>query len=344
VKKRIEENYVAIVGSAFVAALILVSVALWLLKKPEQQAANNNAAPSPETNSDKKDKGAKKEKKNAPTAATRWTSDNTYESSGAVWIPGTNQVLFVDDKASRNIDCVTLDQDGNQSGDIIPVPLGVEVDDAEDLTFDGTYVYVIGSQFRKKTDKGDGIVRFKYDPQSHAVSELQGIEDLKGLLEKNVTELATSQGQVRTEDAINIEGLGWDPNGKRLMLGFRDPLVNGVAMVVPVSLKDANAGFTADNLSFAPAIKLDLEGLAIRAIEWDAAKSKFVIVAGATEGEKKSDFYLWSWDGSGTPTRVVELDKKMKPEGITSVDLNGDHFLYVVGDAGYYLRLDDPIQ
>jgi hypothetical protein len=163
-------------------------------------------------------------------------------------------------------------------------------------------------------------------------------------LVENVPELSGSEGQVRTEQAINIEGLGWDPNGKRLLLGFRNPLVDNLAMIVPVSLKDAYGQFTADNLSFAPAIKLDLGGLAIRSIEFDSAKSKFLVIAGATEGEKKEGFVLYSWDGSAAPQKLMDLDKKIKPEGITAVDLNGDHFLYLVGDAGYYMRLADPLE
>ena len=341
-KDRREENYVLIVGAAFVLALVVVSAALWVLK----QGKDPVSAGLPQANStgDDKGKGKGKKDKKPPTDAKQWAGGKTYESSGAAWVAGTNQVLFVDDKDAQNIFCVTLDDNADQSGDLIAVPLGTTVDDAEDITFDGTYYYVQGSQFRKKSDQGAGIVRFKYDPTSRSVSDLQGIEDWKGVLIKNVTELAASQGQVRTEDAINIEGLGWDPNGKRLMLGFRNPLMNGSAMIVPVGLKDAAGAFTADNLSFAPAVKLDLEGLAIRAIEWDAAKNKFLIIAGATEGEKKEGFFLWSWDGSGAPEKVEELDKKIKPEGIASIDRDGNHFLYVVGDAGYYQRLDDPLQ
>ena len=341
-KPRREENYVFIVGAGFVLALVLVSAALWILRQRPEKGDNRAPTATPAETTEKNGKG-KKDKK-LPTDAKAWTGDKIYESSGAAWVPGTNQVLFVDDKDADNILCVTLDDDANQSGDIIPVPLGTKVDDAEDLTFDGTYFYVVGSQFRKKSDTGAGIIRFRYDPASHTISEMQGIEDLKGLLIKNVPELSGAQGQIRTEAAINIEGLGWDPNGKRLLFGFRNPVVDGKAMVVPVSLKDPAGAFTADNMSFAPAVKFDLEGLAIRSIEFDAAKGKFLLIAGATEGEKKEGFSLWSWDGSGTPAKLLDLDKKIKPEGITSIDRDGEHFLYIVGDAGYYLRIDDPVQ
>jgi len=339
-KRGREEKYVLIVGGGFVLALLLVTAALWVLNR--RAAERGESTPNlPEPTSEKGEKGKKNKKGNSDAKA--WQSDKTYESSGAAWVPGTNQVLFVDDKDSQNILCVTLDDEANQSGDVIAVPLGTKVDDAEDITFDGTYYYVQGSQFRKKSDTGAGIVRFKYDPTSHSVSELQGVEDWKGLLIKNVPELSVAEGQVRTEDAINIEGLGWNPNGKRLMLGFRNPLLNGMAMVVPVGLKDPAGAFTADNMAFGAAIKLDLQGLAIRSIEYDAVKGKFLIIAGATEGEKKDGFYLWSWDGSGTPERLVELEKKIKPEGVTVIDKDGEHFLYIVGDAGYYMRLADPL-
>ncbi|MFL6373275.1 MAG: DUF3616 domain-containing protein [Pyrinomonadaceae bacterium] len=342
-KARREEDYTMIVGAGFVLALVIVSAAIWVLK--QRPGGNGNTPATPEATQDKEKKGKdKKDKKQPSSEAKKWAGDKAYESSGAIWVPGTDQVLFVDDKDDANILCVTLNENADQSGDLIPVALGAKVDDAEDITSDGTYFYVISSQFRKKSNEGAGIVRFRYDPSTHTVQDLQAIQDLKGLLIKNVPELAVSKDEVRTENAINIEGLAWDPKGKRLLFGFRDPLVNGSAMIVPAMLKDPNAGFTADNLSFAPAIKLNLEGLAIRSIEWDATKTKFLIIAGATEGEKKEGFFLWSWDGSGAPQKLQELDAKIKPEGITSVDAGGDHFLYVVGDAGYYLRLADPVQ
>jgi hypothetical protein len=340
VKTKREEDYTIIIGAAAVLALVIVSATLWVLKQSGSSAKNPPATPDATQEKKGKDKKDKKE----VTDAKAWTGAGDRESSGAAWVPGTDQVLFVDDKDDANIVCVTIDADGNQAGDIIPVPLGTKVDDAEDISFDGTYFYVIGSQFRRKSDTGAGIVRFRYDANTHTVQDVQGINDLKGLLIKNVPELGAAQGQVRTEEAINIEGLGWDPSGKRLLLGFRNPLVDGSAIVVPVGLKDPNGAFAADNLVFASAIKLNLEGLAIRSIEYDAAKSKFLIIAGATEGEKKEGFYLYAWDGSGDPRKLQELDRKIKPEGITSIEREGDHFLYVVGDAGYYQRLPDPIQ
>ena len=340
--KQRDESYVFLVVAAAVLALAVVSAALWYLKGsplPVETAKGTPQQPSEKETKGKKDKGEKK----AVSDARHWTNADGRESSGAAFVPGTNQVLFVDDRDSANILCVTLDDDANQSGDLIQVPLGTNVDDAEDITFDGTYFYVTGSQFRRKSDRAASIVRFKYDAENHSVSELQAVVGLPALLEKNVPELADSTGQVRTENAINIEGLGWDPNGKRLLLGFRNPLVDKQALVVPVSMTDPNGAFAADNLTFAPAMKLDLQGNAIRSIEFDSAKGKFLIVSGATEGEKKDAFYLWSWDGAGAPQQVVELDKKIKPEGITTVDRDGDHFLYLVGDAGYYQRLADPL-
>jgi hypothetical protein len=51
---------------------------------------------------------------------------------------------------------------------------------------------------------------------------------------------------------------------------------------------------------------------------------------------------LWEWSGNPTqqPRRIAKLDEKFKPEGITAVTINGQHFVMVVGDAGSYLKLD----
>jgi hypothetical protein len=36
----------------------------------------------------------------------------------------------------------------------------------------------------------------------------------------------------------------------------------------------------------------------------------------------------------------MTLDEKMKPEGVTSVTINGRSYAFVVGDSGSYLKLD----
>ena len=68
----------------------------------------------------------------------------------------------------------------------------------------------------------------------------------------------------------------------------------------------------------------------------------FLIISGAPETEKKTDFGLWEWSGNATeqPRRLTKLEEDVKPEGITGASINGQNFVIVVGDAGKYLKLE----
>jgi len=72
-----------------------------------------------------------------------------FESSGVVYVPGSDAVLFVDDGKPREIYWMQLDGSGRQKGAVKSVPLGVEIDDPEDITTDGKYFYVVGSHTRE---------------------------------------------------------------------------------------------------------------------------------------------------------------------------------------------------
>jgi hypothetical protein len=331
-----EERYTVIVGAAVVAALILVSLLIWFLKRQPTVPAGNAATVASEA-----DRGSKKDKKKkGPADAKRFPIEGS-EPSGVAWVRGSDQVLMVDDRDASHVLAARIDENGDLQGDVTQVDLGVQVEDAEDITSDGTYFYAIGSQFRKSSSKGAGLVRFRYDATTKKASDVTSISGLAQLLVANVPQLASTPEKARSADSINIEGMGWDANGGRLLLGFRNPVVDGKALIVPVALKDANAGMADGNLAFQQAITIDLGGQAIRSIEPDGV-GKFLIIAGEPEGEKAAGFSLWSWDGSNAPTKFSDLEAKIKPEGITPVEINGSKFLFVVGDAGYTMRLDEP--
>lgn len=92
---------------------------------------------------------------------------------------------------------------------------------------------------------------------------------------------------------INIEGLSRTPEGA-LLIGFRNPLPGGKALLVPlanpqdvVDGKPAKAG----EPSF-----LSLGGRGIRSIEYFEPKGKYLIVAGPYDDD--GDFKLYEWSGS----------------------------------------------
>lgn len=268
-------------------------------------------------------------------------SGGKFEASGVTHVAGTNGIIFVDDGRPNEVFWMQVDENGRQSGAIKAVPLGTSVDDLEGITNDGTHFYAVGSQSRPKSSDQTGLVRFKFDASAQKISGAETISGLKSFLAANIAELRGMGNRTYKDGGLNIEGLAWDPQGNRLLLGLRSPVVDSQALIVPLRLRDANGPFTSDNLVAADdkAIRLPLGGAGIRAIEYDDQTKRFLIISGAANGGNIG-FKLWEWDGQGgeqglraTPTT---FDRQLKPEGIARVTSGSRNFNFVVFDASGY--------
>lgn len=269
----------------------------------------------------------------------------TFEASGVTRVPGANGVVFVDDGRPGEILWMPLGSDGTQSGAVKPVGLSVQVEDPEGITTDGSYFYVVGSQSKSAGVEQAGIVRFKFNHNSQRVEDVQTVIGLKRFLIDNVSELRDLGAVKAKDDGINIEGIAWDPTERRLLLGLRSPVINGNALIVPLKLRDPEGPFTSSNLE-AGAIKtvrLSLKGHGIRSIEYDERSSLFLIIAGATETQDKTESKLWEWGGKANSSllrEVTAFDRKLKPEGITRASSGGSEFKLVVFDTSRYLVME----
>jgi pSer/pThr/pTyr-binding forkhead associated (FHA) protein len=275
----------------------------------------------------------------------------TFETSGAVWIPDTNTVLLVDDGKPGQLLLMTLDEAGRQSGALTPVNLGAQVIDPEAITYDGAaWFYIISSQGDPNQGAQNGLLRFAWDRQTRTVRGTpEVIPDLRGFLLSQLPELHGEGEKAGNKGGLNIEGMTWDADNSRLLLGLRGPLINGRAVIVPLKLKDPLGAFTKENLQLASqrTIQLELGGQGIRDLDYIPQLRSYLILSGATELSEKTDFGLWEWNGDpdqskpeAHPRRDALLDEKAKPEGITNVTINGKSFVLVVGDASRYLKLD----
>jgi hypothetical protein len=240
-------------------------------------------------------------------------------------------VLFVDDGQDRQVYWMELDANGKQVGTALAVPLGANVVDPEGITASSTHYYVVGSQ-SKKGSEGDGLLRFAFAEANHKASGVERITGLKALLTARVPEL-------KNEAALNIEGLAWDPAGRRLLLGLRTPVVNGQALVIPIGLIDPSGPFAAENLRIDTAIRLPLGGAGIRSVEYDDTAKAFQLIAA---GETDNVFRLVEWNGqAGAGVRdIASFPKSLKPEGVARVSLSGKSVRVVVFDTGRVSVLD----
>lgn len=285
-----------------------------------------------------------------------WTSFNNgklfgsvfgapLEASGVHNVIGWNGVLVVSDNRNSEVLAMQLDEKGSQVGSLKEIPLGVNFKDPESITYGNGYFYVTTSQSNPADGANNAIIRFDFNPETQSLrAPAEIITDLRTFLLQNVTEISSLGAPAGPQGGLNIEGSAWDPNNERLLLGLRSPQIGSQAVIVPLKLRDPRAPFKLENLKVDDprVIVLSLDGQGIRDITYDTQLKNFLIISGAPETSPKTDFGLWEWNGQpdSKPTKLLILDDKMKPEGVTSVRIAGKPFLFVAGDAGSYLKLD----
>ena len=279
----------------------------------------------------------------AQDPAPKAIAGGTFEASGVAHVPGTAGVLFVDDGRNREIFWMELGADGRQRSAAQPVPLAADVTDLEGITSDGARFYVVGSQSKKTGVDGDGLVRFRFDPETRRTSDVERIRGLKAWLAGNVPELAGT-ARVLGDEALNIEGIAWDTARTRLLLGLRAPVVNGKALVIALKLQDPAGPFSTANLRVDGAtIRLPLDGAGIRSIEFDENARAFRVITGAGLNDETRDFRIVEWNGgeaSPASLRVITtFSKALKPEGITRATLGNRPVSVVVFDTGGFTLL-----
>ena len=148
----------------------------------------------------------------------------------------------------------------------------------------------------------------------------------------------------KSEGGLNIEGLCPGPDGS-LLLGFRNPVPTGKALVVPL----LNPGDLLDGrpARFGPHRLLDLRGHGIRSLE--QVEGRYLIVAGSWSGKGNSSLYVW--DGTDNPPQPVEAPSLagLNPEAISVFDREGTPWLHALSDDGTVKvggveakRLQDP--
>ncbi len=258
-----------------------------------------------------------------------------FEASGVTRAPGGPGFLFVDDRRPDGVLWMDLAADGSLAGPPVAVPLGVSVDDPEGITSDGTHVYVVGSQSRGD-EKGAGLVRFAYDAASRSARDVQTVAGLGAMLASAVPALREGS----RKHALDIEGLAWDPKGRRLLLGLRAPLDReGRALVVPVKPRDPRGAFAASNLEVGAPIAIDLGGSSVRAIQADGDSGQFLLIAGGVKDAGTPR--LMRWDGrSATAKAVADLPADLKPEGVVRARVGGRDRTLVICDTSRYLLVD----
>jgi hypothetical protein len=156
---------------------------------------------------------------------------------------------------------------------------------------------------------------------------------LKGLRENDVERLAPKLG------GINIEGLTATPEGD-LLIGFRSPLVDEKALLVPLKNPLALVTQTETKAQFGEPILLDLNGFGVRSIEYWSVIKAYIIIAGEVGGGDRFALYLWSGNPNENPELIdLTLPTDFRPESVLFYPHLSDRF-QILSDDGTIRRVD----
>ena len=142
--------------------------------------------------------------------------------------------------------------------------------------------------------------------------------------------LAAAAGKApKASDALNLEGICGMPGG-RLLIGFRNPVPHGRALLVPLLNPAAVIGGTRARLG--EPIELDLDGLGVRDLAF--VDGRYLIVGGPTGSGGRSHLFLW--EGPGTKPRRLPHTRfrGINPEALIVYPQLGERRVQLLSDDG----------
>lgn len=274
--------------------------------------------------------------------------DDVYEPSGVVQL-ADGRLLVVEDESQRAFRILSALPDGtlvaNELLDTrIIKSFGRKFEDLEGVSMDSKgYVWAIGSHARtekgKRKPEREQLLRFRIEGNN--VIDFSFYDQLTNdiLSSGVVKELASRHGATTVNfGSMNIEGLNFDKAQQRLLIGFREPTIDGMSLILAVENprglfeRGESARFSNEP------ILLDLGGGGIRGLTYDPILGTFLIV-NEIKGDDGRDYsQLWSWSGNPTdqPERlslpgIVNLNNV---EALASVRINGEPRLVIMSDEG----------
>jgi hypothetical protein len=273
--------------------------------------------------------------------------EDIYEPSAVQQLPD-GRILVVEDEHKRAFSIMRFLADGSLAEDpALDVRLmrafRIKPDDLEGLSMDADgFIYATTSHSRdakgRRQPDREQLLRFRVVRDD--VVDLEVYSDFIGELQRSpVLQQALSQhtDQLVNFSRINIEGLNFDPVNQRLLLGFREPLVDGKSMVVKIS-NPAGIFERGEAPEFSDVALLDLQGGGIRSLSYDPVLNTFLIVNEISGHEGKLYSQLWSWSGDPDaqpePVALPEIINLHNVESIDSITINGESRLLIMSDEG----------
>lgn len=273
--------------------------------------------------------------------------DDIYEPSAVQQLPD-GRLLIVEDEAENAFSILRFLADGSLAEDPaldrrLLRGFRRKLSDLEGLSMDNDgYIYAITSHSRnskgqRKTDR-EQLLRFRVVGDD--VVDLVFYGDLIEKLRRSaVLQQALSQhtDQLVNFSDVNIEGLNFDQNKQRLLLGFRAPIIDGKSLIVKLDNPKAIFEQGAEP-SFVDVALLDLQGGGVRSLSFDPILDRFLIVNEISGYEGNLYSQLWSWSGEPEsepePIALPEIINLKNVESLDSITVNNQSRLLIMSDEG----------
>ena len=273
--------------------------------------------------------------------------NGVYEPSAVQQLPD-GKLLIAEDEPNHAFSIISIDKTGRFIEDEaldtrVITGFKRRLSDLEALARDDEgFIYALTSHSR--TRKGnrspdrEHLMRFKI--QDGNVLGLTSYDNLTQVLETDhkLHDLIRERTKAEVSfEEINIEGMAFDPVKKRLVLGFRDPEFNNMALVAfisnPKDVFERNAQPEFDEVAI-----LDIDGGGIRSINYDPVLKNYVIANEVKDESGQKFSQLWTWSGNPTdePQKISlpNLQHITNVEAVDSITVNGKPQMILMGDEG----------
>ncbi|WP_186343212.1 DUF3616 domain-containing protein [Allochromatium palmeri] len=273
--------------------------------------------------------------------------EDVYEPSGFVQLPD-GRILVAEDEPDRAFSVMHFLADGSLAGDPaldlrLMSAFHTRPNDLEGLTMDADgHIYAITSHSMDRKGRRQAsreqLLRFRI-----VGDDIVNLAIYTDLIEQLQRSPVVQQALNRYPDQpvnfseINIEGLGFDPRSQVLLIGFREPVVDGKSMIVkldnPLGLFERG-----EAPNFSEVVLLDLQGGGIRSLTYDPVLGRFLIVNEIPGHAGNLYSQLWSWSGENDaqpePVALPEISNLNNVEAIDSVIVNDEARLLMMSDEG----------
>ena len=273
--------------------------------------------------------------------------NGVFEPSAVQQLPD-GKLLIAEDEPNHAFSIISIDKTGRVVEDEaldtrVITGFKRRLSDLEALAReDEGFIYALTSHSR--TRKGnrspdrEHLMRFKI--QDGNVLGLTSYDNLTQVLETDhqLHDLIRERTKAEVSfDEINIEGMEFDPVKKRLVLGFRNPEFNNMALVAfisnPKDVFERNAKPEFDEVAV-----IDIDGGGIRSLNYDPVLKTYVIANEVKDENGQKFSQLWTWSGNPTdePQKISlpNLQHITNVEAVDSITVNGKPQMILMGDEG----------